>query len=482
MPILLMSLRIVAGLSRGFVNTYPISLLLFLMVMPTAQPASGSNAAAATAKPLTASGAYTQGLALYGQQNYAAATSMFEQSIAQNPRDGNAVYYCALSNQQIRNFVRAKQLYQYAITAFPKSQPAVLSQTALQQLEPSAPKAKETDATHPETSSASGSATKTGASDNSSQSKSVAESGRGNSSKSESAATTTSESSNSKEVSAKESAPRKQAPALAKDFASLPSQGRFSFERLGRHVQIAAEVNGHAVPMIFDTGAPITTMNVAAFESIGGMMPTRQADGMIGGIGAGAFCSWRIPVTIKVGSITRVNFPLVVSQSTEAPSLLGQDFFSPFQFTIDDASSTISFTKNGTGKSSASMGSSSLSVPFRWKTRHMIVDAKINGKSYPCIFDTGAHGICFSKKALKDLNISVPADATMGRSAGVGGTTTDWRFCVGSISLGPIVKKDIEVSVVDESGVEEPLIGQTFFDDYQYTVDYDHKIIQFLKR
>jgi clan AA aspartic protease (TIGR02281 family) len=431
-----------------------VNLFVVLMAGQVFQPAWASNGTTTSSKPLSASAAYTQGLSLYGQQNYAAAASMFEQSIAQNPRDGNAVYYCALANQQMRNFTRAKQLYQYAITAFPKTQPAVLSQTALQQLsgEISAPKGKDSDATKADAKSASSDAP---------------------SAESISAA---------KQAFAKEVAIRRQAPAVARDFASLPSQGRIPFERMGRHVQVAAEVNGRPVPMIFDTGAPITTMNVAAFEGIGGMMPTKQADGQIGGVGAGSFSAWHIPVTIKVGPITRVNFPLVVSQSTDAPSLLGQDFFSPFQFTIDDASSSISFTKNGTGKTSASMGGSGLSVPFRWKTRHMIVDAKINGKSYPCIFDTGAHGICFSKKALKDLNISVPADATMGRSSGIGGTTTDWRFPIDSISLGPIVKKDIEVSVVDETGVDEPLIGQTFFDDYQYTVDYERKIIQFLKR
>jgi predicted aspartyl protease len=477
MPKLSMSPQIVTGLLRGFAKLNSVNLAVLLIATAGLQPVFASNAAGTSSKPLSASAAYTQGLSLYGQQNYAAAASMFEQSIAQNPRDGNAVYYCALANQQIRNFVRAKQLYQYAIMAFPKSQPAVLSQTALLQLsgDISAPKLKESDAAHAEPTGVAGSATKVGAKD-------VSDSNSPSQTKSVSSAASEGESASAKQASVKEATIKRQAPAVAKDFASLPSQGRFPFERWGRHVQIAAEVNGRAVAMIFDTGAPITTMNVAAFEGIGGIMPTKQADGQIGGVGAGSFSAWRIPVTIKVGSITRVNFPLVVSQSTDAPSLLGQDFFSPFQFTIDDASSTISFTKNGSGKTSASMGGSSLSVPFRWKTRHMIVDAKINGKPYPCIFDTGAHGICFSKKALKDLNMSVPADATMGRSAGIGGTTTDWRFCVDSISLGPIVKKDIEISVVEETGVEEPLIGQTFFDDYQYTVDYDRKIIQFLKR
>jgi clan AA aspartic protease (TIGR02281 family) len=479
MPKLLMSLQIVTGLLQGFARAYSVNLFVLLVGVTALQPACATNAAGAGApsKPLSASAAYSQGLSLYGQLNYAAAAIMFEKSIAQNPRDGNAVYYCALANQQIRNFARAKQLYQYAITAFPRSQPAVLSQTALQQLsgELVAPKTKEADATHTDTAPVAGSATKPGASAGES-SESDAQT------KSVNSGASASDSLSAKQASAKEALIKRQAPGLAKDFASLPSQGRFPFERWGRHVQIAAEVNGHAASMIFDTGAPITTMNVAAFEGIGGVMPTKQADGQIGGVGAGSFSAWRIPVTIKVGSITRVNFPLVVSQSTDAPSLLGQDFFSPFQFTIDDASSTISFTKNGTGKSSASIGGSSLSVPFRWKTRHMIVDAKINGKPYPCIFDTGAHGICFSKKALKDLNMSVPTDATMGHSSGIGGTTTDWRFCVDSISLGPIVKKDIEISVVEETGVDEPLIGQTFFDDYQYTVDYDHKIIQFLKR
>ncbi|MBK7838746.1 MAG: hypothetical protein IPJ49_13905 [Candidatus Obscuribacter sp.] len=58
-----------------------------------------------------------------------------------------------------------------------------------------------------------------------------------------------------------------------------------------------------------------------------------------------------------------------------------------------------------------------------------------------------------------------------------------WQaFPVRTIKLGPIEKRDFEIDVVASSNMPHPLLGQTFFGDYQYTIDYDNKLIHFVRR
>lgn len=266
------------------------------------------------------------------------------------------------------------------------------------------------------------------------------------------------------------------------DFDRLPDQGKVYFERRGAHVFVSADLNGRATSMMFDTGAPFTSMSADTFEACGGQLGDRKPDSTVGGVGAERFPAWRCTATVKVGEITRTNLPVIVTSYSKADTLLGQNFFSPYQYTIDDQNSTIMFTKMGSGKSSAAVGSASLSVPFKWKGQYMMVDAKFNGKPYPCIFDTGAFSIALSRKQLREIGIPIPGNAVSSKSSGYGGTTDTLVFEIDSISLGPITKKNIEIHVLENTIMSAPLLGQPLFSDYLFTIDNDHKMIQFVKR
>jgi hypothetical protein len=61
---------------------------------------------------------------------------------------------------------------------------------------------------------------------------------------------------------------------------------------------------------------------------------------------------------------------------------------------------------------------------------------------------------------------------------GAGGTTMSQLFELGSIQMGPITRPII-VAVCDQARMKYPLLGQNFFKDLQYTIDYPNHVIRF---
>jgi clan AA aspartic protease (TIGR02281 family) len=112
----------------------------------------------------------------------------------------------------------------------------------------------------------------------------------------------------------------------------------------------------------------------------------------------------------------------------------------------------------------------------------MLVKAEVNGKPVEMIFDTGSFVIAFNERALHQLHISIPSDATYGQTVGYGGLSEHNEFEVDSMRLGPITKKNIRVVAMSNAALSTPLLGLPFFGDYQYTVDNEHGLIHFLKR
>ncbi|MBI4532755.1 MAG: hypothetical protein HY711_02315, partial [Candidatus Melainabacteria bacterium] len=67
-------------------------------------------------------------------------------------------------------------------------------------------------------------------------------------------------------------------------------------------------------------------------------------------------------------------------------------------------------------------------------------------------------------------------------SWGVGGETKTQNFTVGRVKMGPIEHSDFPVSVPESQMMGKPLLGQEFYKGWQYTIDYDNKVIKFLRR
>jgi predicted aspartyl protease len=97
-------------------------------------------------------------------------------------------------------------------------------------------------------------------------------------------------------------------------------------------------------------------------------------------------------------------------------------------------------------------------------------------------FDTGATGIAFTEDQLKKLNIPIPDDAVVEQHGGIGGSTTGRGFTVSRMRLGPIDKSNVQVSALQSANMRHGLLGQTFYSDFQYTIDTAHNTIRFVRR
>jgi predicted aspartyl protease len=275
----------------------------------------------------------------------------------------------------------------------------------------------------------------------------------------------------------------------AADLSRLPDQCRIPFEKDQGLLFINAYFNNRPLRMVFDTGAEVVALGKNHLRELGINAPEGKPIGQASGVGSTSGVNvWDMRMNVKVGSIERPNFRCMIQESMPTPPLLGQSFFRDFEYTIDYNGSdkehgNICFTKKGSNlASAASMQASGYSVPFQREGNEMVVTATINGKPYPMFFDTGASGCTFSEKQLQELNIQIPDDAVVEQHIGIGGATTGHRFAIQSLRLGPIDKRDMQISATHASNMRHPLLGQTFYGDWQYTIDNAKSVINFVRR
>lgn len=135
------------------------------------------------------------------------------------------------------------------------------------------------------------------------------------------------------------------------------------------------------------------------------------------------------------------------------------------------------------GNSSASSGSSSSgvdpSLPAEGKftitdnplgNNMTYVSGTLNGRVVPhMLFDTGAEMVLFGRNHLQQLGISPPSGPSTSVVKGVGGNQQAWRMNV-DLKVGNIERRNFTITV-QESMDAPPLLGQTFYKDYQCQVD-----------
>ncbi|MGH9551708.1 MAG: retropepsin-like aspartic protease family protein, partial [Terriglobales bacterium] len=148
----------------------------------------------------------------------------------------------------------------------------------------------------------------------------------------------------------------------------------------------------------------------------------------------------------------------------------------------DKTEGSINFVKRSAATASSGGGSDRYSVPFTREGNEVIVQVLVNGKSCPMYFDTGASGIVFSYEQLKRMNIAVPEDATPEMHRGIGGISQGAAFTLSRMVCGPIDKSNVPVSVTEAANMRYPLLGQTFYGDWQYTIDSAKNVIRFVRR
>lgn len=390
---------------------------------------------ATTGSASAVSADFAEGQKLFTQKNYRAAAVRFEAAMKANPRDGNTVYYCALSNQLSNNRSRARQLYEYLVSGFPGTQVANMASSALGQLG-GAP-------------SAAGSST-------------------------DSSAATTS-ASGSRSASASDT-PRGVVPVQSPDEFRVPfTRGR------GGHVYVDAQVNGQTVNFILDTGASTTGVDADRMAAMGLSRAARGDKFKVAGIGDdGNVKGWNQEVTLKLGPAYARNFPLMI-QDKEAPPLLGQDFLRNFEIEIDPEKNEAVFRRKSAVRRVAVQPRGTVDIPFTiGGGGHLWVTAEINGRPCKMIFDTGASDVCFTLKALKTLGLEIPGDAREGQASGVNGIVKTFSFPVRKMKLGTIIKEDFEIQASESAHDVPPLLGQSFFGNYRCKVDQEAKVIHLM--
>jgi clan AA aspartic protease (TIGR02281 family) len=381
---------------------------------------------------------YADGIEFYQQRNYQRAASCFETALVRSNENTNAMYYAALSYQQLRNNAKAVELYGKLAKRYPTSRAGVLAIQALRGLGLSG--------------GASGGSTSSASSSVRSYSRSSGSGG-----------------------------------GEDPDIARLPSQDRLHFrteEGGGKPVLfVSGAVNSTPLDFVFDTGCDQTVIGMDTLAKIGLPKPSGPPSGRSMGVGNAITDNWTLNVTVRVGGIERRNFPLLVSDRSGVPPLLGRNFMEPYNYTIDTSGGSILMTKKVTAVASGGYSTTSQGgVPFRRiRGGGVLVNVEVNGRSIAMLFDTGAQSCLFSRADINKLGITVPADAQPEMTQGVGGSMPGLRFPVSRMRLGPIDKSNLSITVVEQD-FGEPLLGQAFFHDYQYTIDDQNSVIRFLRR
>lgn len=388
---------------------------------------------------------FNQGVAAYQKKDYKRALIFFQQATRVNPYDANSIYYSALCQQSMGNQREAEVLYGTLVSSFSYSPAGKLAASALgrlnpqylQQLQPSGqsllqPKGATAAAAAPPP-----------AQDN-------------------------------------------QPGWESNDFDSLPQEARIPFTRDRNLIMIDALINNRPAKMIFDTGAEMVAFGKNHLAQYQIAAPEGKPVGKASGVGAGQGVNiWALKADLKVGPILRRGFTVYVQDELPTPPLLGQTFFRDFQYTIDSNSNdrstgTIHFVKRSLTKTS--QANDRYTVPFTRAGNNLLVNVEVNGRSMQMYFDTGADGTCFSTKHLTQAGLTIPPDAIPEQRTGIGGTTNGFGFTVNTIKLGPIEKHDVYVTAVESSNMNYPLLGQTFFGDWQYTIDNTANVIKFVRR
>jgi predicted aspartyl protease len=395
---------------------------------------------------------FRAGVEYYKKGDYKKAYSYFNSAGRNNPYDADNIYYQALTMQQLHNNKEAVRLYASLVSNFSYSNAGKLAAGALNRLDP------EYYAQLTKKGNSSSSSRPSQVTSVTGRARSTTGSGGGE--------------------------------GLSADWASLPSEARIPFTREGGLLVIDASINNRNMKMFFDTGAEGCTFGKNQLREANIPEPKGRSTGLSVGVGSsGSVETWSMPVTLKVGTIERRNFDISVQADMGVRPLLGQSFFKDFEYTIDKTSpeaGTIHFVKK-TGSSSAVRTASSsekdpYAVPFQRSGRNLIVQVEVEGRPMTMFFDTGASNVAFSADQLKKAHIPIPEDAQTAMSAGIGGQTTSQIFPVKRMKMGPIEKTNFPVSCVGEANMPYPLLGQSFFGDWQYTIDNAASVIRFVRR
>src|SRR5262249_34147634 len=149
---------------------------------------------------------------------------------------------------------------------------------------------------------------------------------------------------------------------------------------------------------------------------------------------------------ICLGKIKK-HMEIHILDTPDIPGLLGESFFGDMEYNMDSRAGYIHIFKKGAGARANAVPYNSIDIPFRKYGQNMLITAKINGIPIDCLFDTGAGVTLIGVNHLGQLGLTIPSDAKMAISSGVGGSTSAYMFNVNSLEVGDLRKSNFEIMV-----------------------------------
>jgi clan AA aspartic protease (TIGR02281 family) len=414
---------------------------------------------------------FAQGVELYKKNDFQQACFFLERAVKTMPDDPNVLYYDALCWHQLKIWRKAADRYTEIMNRFPRSAAAVQAERALHLLSPYLGSSGGTAAA----------ATASGGTDRANAAATTGDASRGGD-------------------AARRDAQKRLNDAIDKlkadfhgdtvDLSGSPMQSKVYYtqtnDAAGIDFIVDVYINGRPLKMVWDTGASTVVIGQNHLAQLGlpPIPANRKAEVQSVGVGSGINHSYIMHYDLKVGQMLAKNCLVLVQEGSMHEPLLGQTFLKHFTYTVDYGAKVIYLTRKDEGKQNiASSGSGgTYDIPFVREGNELVVTAQVNGRPYQFYFDTGAMEIAMTAEDARKLGLQIPDDATVGFSRGVGGVTQSWHFPVRYLKCGPIEKRDIDVAVVENSHMSHPLLGQTFYAGWQYTIDNENNVIHMVRR
>ena len=119
-------------------------------------------------------------------------------------------------------------------------------------------------------------------------------------------------------------------------------------------------------------------------------------------------------------------------------------------------------------------------VPFTRKSGgHIYMDASVNGRAIKVIFDTGAETCLFGRNQLQAIGVKLDLSGPVLGISGIGARQTA-QTMTAEVKVGDISRR-IPIWVQDNLPTD-PLLGQTFFNEFKYEIDNRGAFVHFQKK
>jgi predicted aspartyl protease len=270
----------------------------------------------------------------------------------------------------------------------------------------------------------------------------------------------------------------KATPAPSKPCSGQTNPAYFSVPIKGRDGGtpiVEVNFNGQKFDMLFDTGASQTLITASMAQALkvpfAGIEGARIADGsvMISPVG--------LVKSQEIDGRYRMEVKVAIAPPQMEMGLLGQDFYRGYDVSIKENVIEFRYQGSPTGsdiKADCLTQSTPkvFSVPVTGRKHNIpIVQVTFNDKyTFPLMFDTGASGTVITRKMAMKMKLK-PTGATPAGIAN-GSVVTFTTANVKSQRIANRVKRDVEVMVAPPA-MDIGLLGQDFFEGYEYTIKSD---------